>query len=206
MERSEMMDIGNFIKLARKRRSVRAYRNDKVDKEAIDRILECARWAPSGFNHQPCRYVIIRKEEDKKRLLKAVEFEQVSAEAATWGVKARVPLYMLDAAAIIAVCIDRNSKGRLPANRTGITADKIYYSNAAIAAQNIMLAAAALDLGTVLYTVGCEEEYQDMYRDALEVDYNIELYCLIPVGKPLEEFKEPSEDFRKPVKDLLIKV
>ncbi len=198
------MSINSFMNLARKRRSIRAYRNDKVSKEDIDSILECARWAPSGFNHQPCRYIVLRKEEAKKRLLKAVEFEQVSAEAASWGFKARVPLYMLDADVIIAVCIDRNSKGRLPTNRTGVTADKIYYSNAAIAAQNIMLAAAALDLGTVLSTVGCEEEYQDMYRDALEVDDNIELYCLIPVGKPLEGIKEPSEDFRKPVKDLIL--
>jgi nitroreductase len=45
-----------------KRKSCRAYLDQDVDKETIKNILEMARWAPSGVNHQPTQVAILGNE------------------------------------------------------------------------------------------------------------------------------------------------
>ncbi len=45
----------------RKRRSARAFRPDPVPPEALWRIFEAARWAPSGGNGQPWRFIVSRR-------------------------------------------------------------------------------------------------------------------------------------------------
>jgi nitroreductase len=44
----------------RKRRSVRDYENRAVPETHLRRIIEAATWAPSGFNKQPWKFIIIR--------------------------------------------------------------------------------------------------------------------------------------------------
>ncbi len=51
----------NFLSLARKRYSVRAYRPEKVEKEKIGEILEAGRVAPSGCNRQPRHISVIER-------------------------------------------------------------------------------------------------------------------------------------------------
>jgi nitroreductase len=44
-----------------KRRSIRKYLDKPIEKEKIIKILEAARWAPSGGNRQPWRFIIVKK-------------------------------------------------------------------------------------------------------------------------------------------------
>ena len=50
------------------RRSVRKYRDIKVEKEKLNQILESARLAPSGSNTQPWKFIIVESEETKEKL------------------------------------------------------------------------------------------------------------------------------------------
>ena len=43
----------NFLELAKNRYSCRAYKSLDVEKEKLDYILECVRFAPSAVNKQP---------------------------------------------------------------------------------------------------------------------------------------------------------
>jgi len=52
------MDLFDAI---RTRRSVRAFRPDPVPAELLERVLEAARWAPSGLNNQPWRFHVVRE-------------------------------------------------------------------------------------------------------------------------------------------------
>lgn len=56
------MQYDNFLALVKKRRSIRSFKPDPVADEAIDRIIEAARWAPSGFNLQPWEFVVVKQE------------------------------------------------------------------------------------------------------------------------------------------------
>jgi len=42
------------------RRSVRTFTDQPVDAQALRRILEAGRWAPSGLNNQPWRFLVVR--------------------------------------------------------------------------------------------------------------------------------------------------
>lgn len=52
----------------RSRRSVRKYRNEPVTDQLINEILEAGRWAPSGMNNQPWRFVVIKDKTFKIKL------------------------------------------------------------------------------------------------------------------------------------------
>lgn len=57
------MNISEAIK---KRRSVRAFTGEKVSQELIERVLETARWAPSGANSQPWQVAVVSGETKEK--------------------------------------------------------------------------------------------------------------------------------------------
>ncbi|MDI9644852.1 MAG: nitroreductase family protein, partial [Candidatus Verstraetearchaeota archaeon] len=50
------MDVLEAIK---SRRSVRRYKEDPVPSELVERILDAARWAPTGGNIQPWRFIVV---------------------------------------------------------------------------------------------------------------------------------------------------
>ena len=50
------------------RKSIRRYKSDPVPDELIDRILEAARWAPTGENYQPWRFIVVRDTETRSRI------------------------------------------------------------------------------------------------------------------------------------------
>jgi len=58
----------NFLELVKSRYSCRAYKSLGVEREKLDYILECVRFAPSAVNKQPWRFHIVSEEEDKARL------------------------------------------------------------------------------------------------------------------------------------------
>jgi len=55
------MDLvkNDFIEFIKQRKSIRSFIYQKIDKETILNILECARWAPSGNNSQPWKVCIV---------------------------------------------------------------------------------------------------------------------------------------------------
>ena len=53
-------DYDNLLKIIRRRYSVRRFRPDPVPDELIEKVLEAGRWAPSGANHQPWEFIVVR--------------------------------------------------------------------------------------------------------------------------------------------------
>ena len=63
------MKIDDLRLLVEQRRSIRGYdENREVSADAIDTILGCARWAPSGGNGQPCEFIVVRDKETRHRI------------------------------------------------------------------------------------------------------------------------------------------
>lgn len=61
-----MTDQINICKSIEARKSCRAYLNQEVNHATIEKILEIARWAPSGVNHQPAQVAILGSETKDK--------------------------------------------------------------------------------------------------------------------------------------------
>ena len=53
------MEYEQLLDLVKKRRSIRRFKPDPLPNEVVDKIIEVARWAPSGFNMQPWEYVVV---------------------------------------------------------------------------------------------------------------------------------------------------
>ena len=55
------------------RRSIRKYKPDEISTEAINKMIQSGRLAPSGKNKQPWKFLIYRKDAKRKFLLKMEE-------------------------------------------------------------------------------------------------------------------------------------
>lgn len=58
----------NFLELAQKRCSIRRYSSTEVAEEQLAYILEAGRLAPSAVNYQPWYFIVVRKEEGRRKL------------------------------------------------------------------------------------------------------------------------------------------
>jgi nitroreductase len=63
------MDYESFLELAKTRRSIRRFKPDPIPDKYVDKIIEAARWAPSGFNLQPWEFVVVKEKELKDNII-----------------------------------------------------------------------------------------------------------------------------------------
>jgi len=57
--------MGDILDVISTRKSIRKYKPDPIPDEVIDKILEAARWAPTGENHQPWRLIVVRDQQTR---------------------------------------------------------------------------------------------------------------------------------------------
>jgi len=50
------------------RRSIRRYKQQPVDRQTLEQLMEIVRYAPSGVNHQPVRWIVIHSPEEVRKL------------------------------------------------------------------------------------------------------------------------------------------
>jgi len=60
-----MMDA---IAALKERRSVRSYRQQQVEREIIEDIIDCARLAPTAMNDQPWDFVVVTRKDDLEKI------------------------------------------------------------------------------------------------------------------------------------------
>jgi len=58
----------DLLELIKTRRSIRRFKSMDVPDELLEKIMEAGRWAPSGDNAQPWRFIVVRDAETKKAL------------------------------------------------------------------------------------------------------------------------------------------
>jgi nitroreductase len=61
-----------LLSLVKDRRSVRHFRPDPIPEGYVERMIEVARWAPSGFHSQPWEFVVIRDKTVKDKIAAAL--------------------------------------------------------------------------------------------------------------------------------------
>jgi nitroreductase len=141
------------------RRSIRKYKPKPVERQLTEKLLNAACWAPSGGNIQPWKFIVI---EDRTML------EMVRKIS---------PGYFGETPLAILVCSDK-----MKAHRIGGTLGRDYLSIAdcAMAAQNMLLAAHALGLGTCVV----KSFSHAAMKEILEIPEGIEPELLVVVGFP----------------------
>jgi len=71
------MEAGKVLELIKSRRSVRKFSAREVGDELVDQVLEAGRWAPSGRNNQPWRFVVVREAALKSQVAALTRYTKV---------------------------------------------------------------------------------------------------------------------------------
>jgi nitroreductase len=175
-----------LLDLATKRRSIRQFKPDSVPDEFIAKIVEVARWAPSGFHTQPWEFVVIKDPAVKARVVEALDER---APSITDPAKANAKRASFrDAPVFILALIDWRAKVGLPFNpRTNEEAAPLYHSSMANAFMSMQLAATALGLGSQWYTATSRPAAQRAIREIVGIPAELTIYDMLVVGYPAAE-------------------
>jgi len=60
--------LKDIIEIIKTRRSVREYKVDQIPDEDIKFLIDCARYAPSGFNMQPWSFLVIKNKDVMRKI------------------------------------------------------------------------------------------------------------------------------------------
>jgi len=192
-----------FLEFLRTRRSVRRFKPEPVSRATLEQIIEHAAYAPSAMNRQDWYFVIVEGEEKRRAMVEAARKRWEALAAAHFDSGAvgelaehAVRYSRFDAAPVL-VAIGCRRTDKLKQEVLGADAEVVAGSaiSAAMAAQNLMLAAHALGLVTCCYTgpLAARKELEEL----LGFHRRHTLVCLIAVGVPDETPHAPA---RKPLR------
>lgn len=71
----------DILEQIRSRRSVREFGAEEVTDDMVDNLLEAARWAPSGLNNQPWKFVVVKDTGTIKEISCCTKYKNVVAGA-----------------------------------------------------------------------------------------------------------------------------
>ncbi|MDW7728123.1 MAG: nitroreductase family protein [Candidatus Methanoperedens sp.] len=75
-----MKESDTVLDVIKTRRSVRKFDGTKIPEECMQQILEAGRWAPSGANAQPWRFIIVTEKENQIMGSESIDGKAVSIE------------------------------------------------------------------------------------------------------------------------------
>lgn len=142
------------------RRSIRKYKDQKISKENINKILEAAMYAPSAMNLQSWQFIVI---DDKKvliEIIKSIHYAEMLNQSA----------------AAILVCGD-----------SGIEKNESWLlQNCSAAVQNILLSAFGLGIGSCWIGIHGMPDIVKNIKHQFKLPENIIPVALISLGYPDE--------------------
>lgn len=155
--------------LYQRRRSCRDFADRPVSRELLLELLEAARWAPSGGNLQPWRFVVVRDADRRRQLVGACLGQ---------GFVAAAPVVVVLCALPEVSALHYGARGR----------DLYCLQDVAAATQNLMLRATELGLGVCW--VGAFDEVA--VARVLGLDPSWRPLVVVPVGWPRDHRREGS--------------
>ncbi len=190
-----MTEPSDFFTVVRTQRAHRAFTENPVPDELVERVLEAATYAPSAENTQPWVFIVVRDDSARARIgelnrqawegggrdfsrprLTPEMFAKVEA-GATGGI-ANAPVLVL-------VCGD-----------TSRSVGAVLESSVWPAVQNLLLAAHALGLGSALTTI--TTVFGDELRSLLALPGHLRPLGVVPLGWPARRLGPPR---RAPVSE-----
>ena len=176
----------SLLKVAKKRRTNRQFKPDPVPDEYITKIIEVARWAPSGFHTQPWEFVVVRKKEVREKIVAALEkhgppIRNISGDPETQAVAKGS---FRDAPVFILAMCDWRARAGLPekARESDALTASIFCSSMAGAFLNMHLAAAALGLASQWYSAASGPDSEREIKKIIGIPEPLKIYDLMVVG------------------------
>lgn len=165
-----------FLELAKKRFSVRSYKEQKVEPEKLEKILQAAHVAPTAANLQPVHLIVVQEKEGMEKLSKAAN--------------------VFHAPLAVIVCSDHDKAWVRPFDQKH-TCD----IDASILTDHMMMEATELGLGSVWI---CYFK-PDVIRKEFKLPDHLEPVNILAVGYSDTEAADPGRHsrLRKPMEELV---
>jgi nitroreductase len=170
-----MKSFTTLMELIETRRSIRSYKDQEIEEDKLNYVLQAFRKAPSAKNLQPWKLVVIKN----KKILKDI------------AIACNNQTFMEEAPVIIAACAkEEEAYGTMGGYMNS------YPIDIAIALEHLILAATEKGLGTCW--IGAFKE--QLVKDILGVPDNVKVVALTPLGYPA---REASVSGRKPLTEII---
>jgi len=191
------MEYNQLLELVKSRRSTRRFKPDPIPEDSVSKIIEVARWAPSGFNLQPWEFVIIEKKDIKKAIVDIcrANFEQgrrMEAAREAWQGQYNPRRYPDDAPGgdysvapvFILILGDTRIRDGLP---MGLRYDYLSWEsvlNSGLASTYLYmhLAAKSLGLGSQWVSAVSAPYSQCLIKDLLKIPADFVIYDMMALG------------------------
>lgn len=171
----------DFLKLAKERYSVRKFKDQKIEQEKIDKLLEAIQLAPTAKNSQAFKVFIFESKQAKQKLDDLIIFPFMK----------QAPL-----AIAIGACKD-------PGYSRKFDHKSFNQVDASIAATHMMFEITCLGLGTTWLGHFDEKLLQDNFPELKDYD----IVGVFPIGYPADDAQPSEMHFqRKTIDKLLIKL
>ncbi len=199
MEKGEKlaMDYDIFFELVKKRRSIRRFKPDPIPDEYIDKIIEAARWAPSGANSQPWEFIVIKDKETKEKigrfiaetreLTRRVEYTREPEARHPGADRAGGRPGYLDAPVFIMLCGDLRAREAYPLSTFLNKGRETFFSSLASAFLYMHLAASTLGLASQWVSATANTVPQVQIKALLGIPKDLEIYDTMAMGYPASE-------------------
>lgn len=153
-----------MIELLRKRRSIRAYTKDPIDRQSIETLIEALLRAPSSRNINPWEFIIV---DDRELLAKLSSAKQHGST------------FLKDAAVGIVICADS-------------TKSDVWVEDCAIASILVQMTAQSLGLGSCWIQIRNRQHDKNItsevfIQELLGVPAHVRVESIISIGHPGEK-------------------
>jgi nitroreductase len=161
--------MSDFIELLYKRRSIRKFTAESVDRETLETLMKVAMAGPSASNARPWEFVVITEKEVMDEFRQNLKYAKMNAPAA--------------------ICV--LGSHRMKANKSG---DLFWEQDCSAATENILLAVSAMGLGAVWIGIHPISENKRVVEKILNLPDGVTPLNLIFIGHPAEE-QEPRTQY-----------
>jgi len=185
-----MNDAGMYdvlLEIARKRRTIRRFKPDPIPDESVTKIIDVARWAPSGFHTQPWEFVVITEKELRQKIVGLLQqygppIRNPNEEATGAG--------RFDAAPVFIILLgDWRAKVGLPdaAQSSDARVDGLFRTSLACAFLSMQLAATSLGLASQWYSAVSGERAQSGIKTLIGIPEELRIFDMMVLGYAAEE-------------------
>ena len=200
------MDIESYLEFVKSRRSIRKYSDKKISRVQIERMIEAACWSPSNHNRQGWKFIVFENLHEIQKLAERVrQFIKKSLMKTNRLVvsKADELIYYsgaFDQAPVVILVMHKKSPamGKSMLNLATSELASGEAISAAMACQNLLLAAHAMGLGACIMTAPLLAGA--IWNSLEDLPLGYEPMCLVTIGHPSEI---PSAPKRKKLEHVI---
>lgn len=192
------MDFESYLEFVKSRRSIRKYTDKNISRVQIERMIEAACWAPSNHNRQGWKFIVFENPQEIQKLAERVrQSVKKSLSKAKRSVVSQADelIYYsgaFDQAPVVILVMHKKSPAMGKSMLNMATSELVSGEaiSAAMACQNLLLAANAMGLGACVMTAPLLAG--KVWNSLEDLPLGYEPTCLVTIGHPCEVASTPK--------------